>query len=61
MTSISKNMCFHKLDDIMNKYNSTYNKTTKTKPDVKPRLYIDFDKKNNKEGPKCKIGNNVRI
>ena len=29
--------------------------------DVKSRIYIDLDKKNNKEDPKFKVGNNVRI
>ena len=29
--------------------------------DVKSSSYIDFDKKNNKEGPKFKIGDHVRI
>ena len=29
--------------------------------DVKPTMYIDFSKESNKEGPKFKVGNNVRI
>ena len=29
--------------------------------DVKPNMYIDFDKENNKEDPKFKVGDNVRI
>ena len=29
--------------------------------DVKPRMYFDFDKENNKERPKFKIGDNARI
>ena len=50
------------LDDIVNKYNNTYHRTIKMKPvDVKPSTYIDFTKENNKEGPKCKVGNHVRI
>ena len=28
---------------------------------VNPSMYIDFDKENNKEGPKFKVGDNVRI
>ena len=36
MTSISKNVYIDKLDDIVNKYNNTYNRTIKMKPvDVK--------------------------
>ena len=29
--------------------------------DVNPSMYIDFNKENNKEGPKFKVGDNVRI
>ena len=48
--------------DKYNKYNSAYHRTIKIKPvDIKPKMYIDFDKKNNKEGPKFKVGGNVRI
>ena len=41
MTSISKNMYIDRLEDRMNKYNSTYHRAIKIKPvDVNP--YIDF-------------------
>ena len=47
MTSISKNMHIHKLDDTVNKYNNTYHSLIKMKPlDVKSSTYIDFNKKN---------------
>ena len=29
--------------------------------DVNPNIYIDFNKENNKEGPKFKVGDHVRI
>ena len=29
--------------------------------DVKSSIYIEFHKENNKEGPKFKLGDNVRI
>ena len=29
--------------------------------DVKPKIYFDFDKGNNQEGPKLKVDDNVRI
>ena len=29
--------------------------------DVKPSIYIDFSRENNKEGPKFKVGDHVRI
>ena len=31
MTSISKNVCIDKLDDIVNKYNNTYHRAIKMK------------------------------
>ena len=41
-TSIPKNVYIDKLDDIVNKYNDTYNNTIKVKPtDVNPSTYID--------------------
>ena len=61
MTSIS-NGYIDKLDDIMNKCNDTYHRTIKIKPvDVKPSMYIDFNKENNNEGSKFKVSGNVRI
>ena len=55
-------MYINKLDDIVNKCNNTYHRTIKMKPvDVKPSMYIDFNKENNKEGPKFKVGDHVRI
>ena len=62
MISISKNVYIDKLHDIVNKYNNTYNSTIKMKPvDLKSSTYIDFDEKNNKEDPKFKVGDYVRI
>ena len=61
LTSVSKNVYVDKLDDIVNKYNNTYS-AVKMKPvDVKLSTYIDFDKKNNKEGPKFKVCDHIRI
>ena len=62
MTSISKNVNSHKLDDIVNKYNNTYHRTIKMKPvDVKLSMYFDFNKENNVEVPQFKVGVYVRI
>ena len=62
VTSISKNVYIDKLDDIINKYNHTYHRTIKMKlVDVKPNMNIDFNKENNKESSKIKIGDYVRI
>ena len=61
-TSIAKKVYIDKLDDIVNKYNNTYHKTIKIKPvDVKPSMYIDFNKGSKKEGPKFKVGDHARI
>ena len=41
MTSISKNGYIDKLDDIVNEYNNTYQRTIKMKPvNVKDNIYI---------------------
>ena len=54
-------MYIDKLDDVVNKYYNTYHRTIKMKPvDVKPSMYIDFKKENNKEGPKFKVRNHVK-
>ena len=58
MTSISKKLYIDKLDHIVNKYNNT--QTIKMKP-VKPSIYIDFNKENNKESPKFKVGPHVSV
>ena len=61
MTSISKNVYIHKLDDTVDEYNNTY-KTIKMKPvDVKDNTYIDFKKEVNDRDPKFKVGDHVRI
>ena len=42
ITSISKNVCIDKLNDIVKEYNNTYHRTIKMKPvDVKDNTYID--------------------
>ena len=62
ITSISKNVYIDKLDDIVNKYNNTYHRTIKMKPDdVNPSIYLGFNKENNKEVPKFKFGDLLRI
>ena len=61
-TSISKNVCIDKLDEIVNKYNNTFHKTIKIKPaDVNPSMFTDFHKENNKEDPEFKVGGYIRI
>ena len=53
---------YHKTDGILNKYSNTYHKTIKMKLfDLNASMYIVFNKEKNKEGPKFKVGNHVRI
>ena len=62
MTSISKNVYIDKLDNIVNKYNNTFQSTIKMKPvDVKSNTYINSSKEINDKDPKFKIGYIVRI
>ena len=62
MASISRNVYIDKLDDIVNKYNNTYNRTIKMKLlDIKSITYIDFNKENNMKDHKFIVGDHVRI
>ena len=62
VTPISKNVYIDKLDDIVNKYNNAHHITIQTKPaDVNRSIYINFNKKDKKRGPKFKVDENVRI
>ena len=62
MTSILKNVCIDKLDDIVDEYNNTYQRTIKMKSaDVKDNTYIGFKKEINDKDPKFKVGDHVRI
>ena len=61
MTSVSKNLCIDKLDDIVNEYNNTYS-TIKMKPvEVKSSTCIDFDVEDNGKDPNFEVGDHVRI
>ena len=62
MTSLSKNVCIDKLDDIVNKYNNAYHRTNKMKPvDVKYNTDIDFSQKVNDWNSKFEVDNQARI
>ena len=62
MSSISKIGYIEKLDDLVNKCNGTHHRTIKMEPvDLKLSMYIDFDKENDKESPKPKVGDHARI
>ena len=55
-------MYIDKLDDIINKYNNTYQSKIKIKPvDVKLNTYINSTKEINDKDPKFTIGDIIRI
>ena len=55
-------MYIDKLDDIVNKYNNTYQSTIKIQPvDVKSSTYIASSREINNKDPKFKMGDVVRI
>ena len=57
-----KNVYIDKIDNIVNKYNNISHRKIKIKPaDVKPRMYIDFNKAINDKDPKFKTGDIVKI
>ena len=62
MTAISKKEYFVVLNDIVHKYNNTYQKTIKMKPiDVKSDSFAKYNEESNKKDPKFKVGDQVRI
>ena len=62
MSAVSKNVYFDVLDDIVDKCNNTYHRTTKMKPiDVKCNSYAEYNVDSNEKDPKYKIGDHVRI
>ena len=62
MTTVSKNVSFDVLDDIVNKYNSTVQRTIKMKSiDVTSVPYAEYNEGSNEKDPKSKVGDRVRI
>ena len=62
MTIVSKNVYFDVLDDIVDKYNNTYQKTIKMKPiNVKSDSVAEYNGESNEKDPKFKVGDHVRI
>ena len=62
MTAISKNVYFDVLNDIVDKYNDTYDKTIKMKPiDVKSDSFAEYNEECNEKDPKFKVGDHIRI
>ena len=62
MTAISKNIYFDALDDIVDKYNNTVDRTIKMKPnDVTSDSFAECNEDSNKKNPKFKVDDHVRI
>ena len=62
MAAISKNVYFDLLNDIIDKYNNTVQRTTKMKLiDVTGDSYAEYNEKSNKKDLKFKVGVHVRI
>ena len=62
MTSISKNVYFDVLDDIVNKYKYTVHRTIKMKPvNVTSDSYVEYNEDSNEKDPKFKVSDHVRI
>ena len=59
MTTISKNVYFNDLDDIVKDYNNTIHNSIKMKP--KDDSFIEYSKESNKEDPKFEAGDYIRI
>ena len=57
MTAISKNVYYHVLDDIVNKYNNTVHKPIEVTDDS----YAEYNEDSNNKNPKFKVGDHVRI
>ena len=62
MTAISKNVYFDVLYEIVNKYNNTVHRTIKMKLiDVTSDSYAEYNEDSNKNEPKFKVRDRVRI
>ena len=62
MTAVSKNVYFHVLDDIVNKYNKTVYRTIKMKPlDVTSDSYAEYNEDSNETKSKFRAGDHARI
>ena len=62
MTSISKNVYYDILDDIVDEYNNTYHRTIEMKPiDVGDDSFAEYNEESNEKDPKFKVGDHVRI
>ena len=62
MTTISKNVYFNVLNDIVDKYNNTYHKTIKMKQIyVKSNSFAEYNEESNEKDSKFKVNDHVTI
>ena len=62
MTTISKNVYFNVLDDIVHTYINTVHRTIKMEPiDVTDDSSAEYNEDSNKKDPRFKVGDHVRI
>ena len=62
MTAVSKNVYFHVVDHIVDKYNISFHRTIETKPiDVKSNSYAEYNMNSGEKSSKFKVGVHVRI
>ena len=62
MTVVSKNVYFHALDGIVDKYNNTYDRTIKMKHiDIKSGFYAEYSVDSNAKNAKFRKGDHLRI
>ena len=62
MTTVGKNFYFNVLDDIVDKYNNTWQSSIKTEPkDVTDSVFVEYSEDFNKKDPKFKVGDHARI
>ena len=62
MTSISKNVYYDVLDDVVKKYNNSYHNTIKMKPiNVRDDSFVEYNEESNEKDPKFKVEDQVRI
>ena len=62
MTATSKNVYFDRLDGFVDKYKNTVHRTIKMEPiNDTSDSYAEYNEDSNKEDPKFKVGDYVRI
>ena len=62
MTTVSKNVYFDVLDDLVDEYNKTFDRTIKMKPkDIKSNCYAKYNEDSTQKDPKFQVDDHFRI